>query len=330
MLQSIRLAVSPLEVRDCPAWSTLSAAEPFFAVAPSEGQEPIVTVYDAVTGDEKFEFLAYDASFLGGVHVAVGDVNGDGVPDIVTAPGPGGGPHIRAFSGVDGSQLLNFFAFEPDFRGGATVAVGDVDGSGANDIIIGAGNGGGPRVRVLDPKTLDVKWDFFAYESTFRGGVTVGVGDFGGDVGEGILTGAGVGGGPVVKVFNFANPNPVAAFFAYDQDSRGGVLVATGDLDGDGFDDVVTGPGSGSPVVKVFDPNGEKEKLDFNAGAPTDTGGIRVAVVPAVGESPAYILTGSGTGDPAAIRLFTALDGDAGQSDVPGDGTNRVGYFVAG
>src|SRR6185436_2176921 len=115
--------------------------------------------YDAVTGVERFEFLAYDPSFLGGVRVAVGDVNGDEIPDIVTAPGPGGGPHVRAFSGINGSEILNFFAYEPSFRGGATVAVGDANGDGKNELILAAGNGGGPRIRVLDPRTLNVVWD---------------------------------------------------------------------------------------------------------------------------------------------------------------------------
>jgi hypothetical protein len=330
MPKPIRLTVTPLDVRDCPSWSALSASDPFFVVAPAAGQEPLVTVYDAVTGQERFNFLAYADDFTGGVRVAVGDINGDGVPDIITAPGPGGGPHIRAFSGVDGTPILNFFAFEPSFRGGANVAVGDVYGDGANELVIGAGDGGGPRVRVLDPQTLTVTADFFAYEPSFRGGVYVGVGNFGGAVGRGIVTGSGPGGGPVVKVFNPVTQTPSAAFYAYDPDARGGVLVATGDLDGDDLADLVTGPGTGPPEVKVFDPNSVKLKLDFLAGGPTDANGVRVAVVPAVGESPAYLLTGSGPGDPAAIRLFTNLDGDTGQTQTAGDPTNRVGYFVAG
>lgn len=330
MLKSGPLRLTPFETRECPSWTALATASPFFVVAPGQGQVPLVTVYDAVTGQDKFDFYAYGSSFLGGVRVAVGDVNRDGVPDIVTAPGPGGGPHVRAFSGIDGRPLLDFFAFEPGFQGGVTVAAGDVTGDGRDEIVVGAGNGGGPRVRVFDTQSHQVKWDFFAYESSFRGGVFVGIGHFGGTVGRGIVTGAGVGGGPVVKVFDYVKRESTAAFFAYPSATRGGVLLATGDLDGDGFDDIVTGPGRGSPEVKVFDPNGEKEKLSFVAGSSSDTGGIRVGVIPGAGTIPAFILTGSGPGDPAAIRLFTRLNGDVGQTQTPGDATNRVGYFVAG
>src|SRR5262249_13745666 len=64
------------------------------------GQE--VMVYDAATGVLRYAFYAYDPHFLGGVRVATGDINGDGVDDIITAPGPGGGPDIRVFDGVTG------------------------------------------------------------------------------------------------------------------------------------------------------------------------------------------------------------------------------------
>ncbi|MEQ9641608.1 MAG: hypothetical protein RIM84_16405 [Alphaproteobacteria bacterium] len=40
-------------------------------------------------------FFAYDANFTGGVRVATGDVNNDATPEIITAAGPGGGPHVR-------------------------------------------------------------------------------------------------------------------------------------------------------------------------------------------------------------------------------------------
>ena len=87
-------------------------------------------------------FLAYDPLFLGGVHVALGDVDGDGTADIITGAGTGGGPHVRVFSGADLSELASFFAYSPAFVGGVTVAAGDVDGDGLADIITGAGPGG--------------------------------------------------------------------------------------------------------------------------------------------------------------------------------------------
>src|SRR6185295_12022959 len=65
------------------------------------GGSPIVSVYDADTLAPLSSFFAYDAGFTGGVRVAAGDVNGDGVPDIITGAGPGGGPHVKVFSGTD-------------------------------------------------------------------------------------------------------------------------------------------------------------------------------------------------------------------------------------
>ncbi len=62
----------------------------------------------------------YIPQFLGGVHTALGDVNGDGVVDIITGAGPGGGPHVRVLSGVDLSELASFFAYDPDSRAAST------------------------------------------------------------------------------------------------------------------------------------------------------------------------------------------------------------------
>lgn len=240
-----------------------------YAVASGEGSTGLVRVYNPANGLETFSFSPYESSFTGGVRVATGDITQDGVDDIVTAPGFGGSARISIFDGKSGAELGSFFAFEPTFTGGAYVAVGDVDGDFLMDIIVGAGDGGGPRVQVFSGANavgLPAVADFFAYEPTFRNGVRVAAGNLDGDdTGSGtgtyeIVTGAGPGGGPAVKVFDVngifgGNPTPIAkqAYFAFDSSLRGGVNVAVGEFRGDGKADIVAGSGNSTPVVRVFD-----------------------------------------------------------------------------
>ena len=157
------------------------------------GPEPGVT--------EITSFFAYDPVFAGGVNVAVGDVNGDGLADIITGAGPGGGPHVRIWSGADFTELGGFFAYDPAFPGGVNVAAGDVNGDGLADIITGAGPGGGPHVRIWSGADFSELFGFFAYDPAFPGGVNVAAGDVNGDGLADIITGAGPGGGPHVRIF---------------------------------------------------------------------------------------------------------------------------------
>jgi hypothetical protein len=245
-------------------------------VGADAGQAPEVRVFDRA-GNNVASFMAYDPSFTGGVRVAVGDVNNDGLLDIVTGPGPGGGPDVEVwFGAADGTFTLGnaFFAYDPSFTGGVNVAVGDLNGDGFADIITGAGPGGGPHVRATSGQLL-VKFgvldfglfDNFVYSPAFRGGVSVAAGDLYGGGFDAMITGAGPGGGPHVEVWSFnptigANAAPafngqigfVDGFFAYDPSFTGGVFVASGDVNGDGYDDIVTGAGQGGgPNVKSFD-----------------------------------------------------------------------------
>src|SRR5262245_45891629 len=90
------LRLESLDGRDLP-----STAAGMFAVGADAGALPEVHVYNA-DGSLRDSFLAFSEDFTGGVRVAVADVNGDGVPDVVTAAGPGGGPHVKVFDGVTG------------------------------------------------------------------------------------------------------------------------------------------------------------------------------------------------------------------------------------
>src|SRR5439155_16076687 len=134
------------------------------AIGADAGGGPNVIVLDGPTKATLYNFFAYDPGFVGGVRVAVGDVSGDGFPDIITAPGPGGGPDIHVYDGRTGALIKRFWAFDPNFTGGSFVAAGDVNGDGFADIIIGADSGGGPNVAVISGKDHTVLYDFFPYD----------------------------------------------------------------------------------------------------------------------------------------------------------------------
>lgn len=248
--------------------------------APGIGIPGLVKIYDGVTGNFIQQFLPYGDAFKGGVYVVTGDVDGDGVRDVVTGTGKGGGPRVRVLrGGTNGGSTItletiaDFFPYESNFRGGVLVSAGDVNGDGFADIATGTGPGGGPRVRVVDGTNLSstpgvgTLYDFFAYDNRVRGGVFATIGDVDNDGSADIITGPGAA-GPAVKIFKQSDISPGAptfdvngsqqflaskSFFAYDPTNyNGGVRVDVIDGNGDGIADIVTGPGNGiGPDVRV-------------------------------------------------------------------------------
>jgi hypothetical protein len=227
------------------------------------GGGPRVVVIDGFNGRTIRDFFAFEPSFTGGVYVAGADFNNDGFADVIVGAGEGGAPRVVVFDGANGGRMVDDFAYEASARTGVRVAGGDFNGDGTNDLVVAAGVGGGPRVRVFDGTKLpsfSVLADFFAYESTQRGGAYVNIGDFNGDGKADIITGAGPDGGPRVRVFNAANlitqnpniPFTFLDFFAFNSNSRDGVRVAFRDIDGDNTADIVVGSGAGNPVIKTY------------------------------------------------------------------------------
>ena len=97
-----------------------------------------------------------DSSFddFGGSVNGAGDLNGDGTPDlIVGAPGDDNNGErsgsVRVLSGIDRSVLYNFDGDGTfDFFGWSTSGVGDINGDGIDDFIVGTLFGGYARVFV--------------------------------------------------------------------------------------------------------------------------------------------------------------------------------------
>ena len=186
------------------------------------------------------------------MRVATGDVNGDGVDEILTAAGDGGGPRIVIFDGITGAVLRNFFAFSDALRVGAFVASADINGDGFADYAVTAGSGGGPRVALFDGKSGDrIGNDFFAFDPAGRNGVTIALGDVTGDGISDIVAGQ-FGGGSAVRVFDLGG-QMLHEMTIYESSFLGGVNVSVGDFDADGVTDLIVGAGiGGGPRVRAF------------------------------------------------------------------------------
>jgi hypothetical protein len=244
------------------------------------GNQPQVKVIDAETGLQKLSFLAFEPGYKGGVRVAVGDVNGDAIPDIITSRGPGGGPEVRVFNGATGVQFTqpigDFMAFPPGSKTSVYVAVGDINQDGLADIVTGSDSGGQPSVKVFD-----------AYK---------------------LLTGQ-------------ANP-VISQFFAYDKSFAGGVRLAVGDLTGDGVPDIATAPGSGvNSQVRIFKTNLSADQTivtnslftSFNA-FPKYNGPVHISVGDVTGDGRADIVVGNDSGGRALVRVYNGATISAGSS----------------
>ncbi len=99
------------------------------------GGSPHVRVFDNWGNPITPGFFAYSESFLGGVNIACGDLDGDGRDEIVTSPGISGGAHIKVFT-QNGDLLHERFAGSPTSSEGALVEVMDTDNDGKDEIIV--------------------------------------------------------------------------------------------------------------------------------------------------------------------------------------------------
>ncbi|MFC1662876.1 phosphodiester glycosidase family protein [Patescibacteria group bacterium] len=221
--------------------------------AQGRGGWPIARIY-TWEGKLLSEFTVLDGRFLGGINLSCGDTDGNGKAEIVVAARQGGGAHVLVYD-INGKAAVNFFAYDPSFRGGINVTTIDMNGDGADEIVTGP-HFGAPHVQIFQIKPNEVKRvspGFYAFDSGYRGGVDVDGVDVDGDGQKEILVSRGIEATPLVKVFN--NKEILQKnFFAFGTNFTGGVNIAGGDVDGDSVDEVVVVPRSnGGPQVRVID-----------------------------------------------------------------------------
>jgi hypothetical protein len=302
---------------------TVMAAPTKIVTGPDTGLPPQINLYSP-SGANTGSFFAENASFVGGVRVAMGDIVTTN--DVITGLGPGAASIVKVFRGTTGNVVYSLLPFGADYTLGVFVAAGDVNGDGRADIIVGSGEGPGEaRVKVYSGADgATILHDFLVFGPGFQGGVRVAAGDVNGAGFADIMCGTGNGATEVV-VFSGKDRSLLNAFTAYPGNT-GGVYVAAGDINGDGLDDVITGAGTGSSNVKVFNATNGLVLQDFVAFG--STGGVRVASSDLNGDGHADIIAGTGPGVATQVRAFDGVNLSV-LADIIPYGTATAGVFPA-
>ncbi|MBU2263726.1 S8 family serine peptidase [Patescibacteria group bacterium] len=171
-------------------------------------------------------------------------------------------------------------------------------------LLVGPKSGMASLIKIVDQ---DGKKDneFYAYDSKFKGGVSFASGDINHDGQEELITAAGLGGGPHVKIFNLAG-EVIGQFFAFNSNFRGGVNIAVADVDNDGSDEIIAVQASGgNSEVKIFNSHG-KFLSSFYAYDNKFRAGLNIAAGDIDGDGEDEIITGLVAGQIPEIKIFKA------------------------
>jgi hypothetical protein len=295
-----------------------------------------VQIYDAATGHLLVTFDAYAAvvGYTGGARVAMGDVNGDGITDVIVAPGKGmtTGAEVRVYDGavllaglVPTGPLFRFHPYGTTYTGEVYVAASDFNGDNRADIVTGNVPVRGPRVKIFDAADLDdgdpvaELVSFKPFGGLYKGGARLALGNVNGTGKPDVIVGMSRNGSQMkafdgdqlllgkLKVLVNKVVSPVLVI-------KGGVFVAAGNIDGDARIDIMVGLGAGAKSnVFVFedasDANAkaaQRKKSAPNYGA--YKGGVRVAAVDVTGDGKVEVLTTAGAGlNPYRLRVLDGL-----------------------
>jgi hypothetical protein len=205
-------------------------------------------------------------------------------------------------------------------------------------IYAGAGAGQAPVVKAYNAETGELNFEAHVYESSFRGGVRVGTGDFSGDGYPDVIVAPGRGRAPAIRVLDGRSGEPIGGalgnFLAYSPTFTGGVYVAAADVNGDNKTDVVTAAAlPGGSRVKVFSGADGSAIANFVVPGAAFSKAITVAAADLTRDGKAEIVVGAGPAGRGWVRTYDPLSGtviDGPLGEFRAFGTSHAGGVFVG
>jgi subtilisin family serine protease len=203
----------------------------------------------------------FQLDFKTPISLKVGDVYNNGREKIVIGSPANTEPKVYIYDSK-GTLLNSFLVYNEKFRGGVSVAIGDIDGDYRNEIITAPAGSGGPHIRMFD-KNGGLKAQFFAGNKDFRGGLNIAVGNLSGDKKAEILVTPKKDSSPYVLIYDL-NGNLISNFLAYTKNFKKEVSIEIADINSDYHNDIIVSAGAGGgPHIRVFDLQGNLIKQFF-------------------------------------------------------------------